>query len=457
MRVRQPGTDTQGASHSFGVGMWPRAASLGATKCPGASLPGWVSHREGATSRERPGVGVSVPHERAPLSHDELPVTGAWRDGDPVAARRFVRVADDRPFVLEGGGKLRAIDVAYETWGELADDGRNAVLVCHALTGDAHATGPSGPGQPSPGWWDDLIGPGRAIDTDRDFGVCVNGRGGGQGTTGPASLEPATGQPHGSRFPVVTIRDMVRVEAAVADALGVDCWLAVVGGSMGGMQVLEWGIMYPRRVRSLVPIATTAAASAQQIAWSSVQRTAIAIDPRWRGGDYYDAEPGDGPHRGLALAREIAQITYRSDPVFRERFDRGELDPMEDVLTLWQRFDVEGYLDYHGAKLVRRFDANTYVIISKAMDLHDVGRGRGGVDAGLARIAVPTLTMSIDSDALYFPYQQEEIRDRLRGHGVAVEHVVIESEHGHDGFLLETDQVGVALASFLSEVEKKDD
>jgi homoserine O-acetyltransferase len=400
---------------------------------------------------------MSGADERAPLSRDALPVTGAWRHGDPVAARRFVRIADDRPFVLEGGGQLRGIDVAYESWGALADDRRNAVLVCHALTGDAHATGPSGPGQPSEGWWDDLIGPGRALDTDRYFVVCVNVLGGCQGTTGPASIEPATGRPYGSRFPVVTVRDMVRVQAAVADSLGIDCWLTVVGGSMGGMQVLEWGIMFPHRVRSLIPIATTAAATAQQIAWSSVQRTAIAIDPRWRSGDYYDAAPGEGPHRGLALAREIAQITYRSDPVFRERFDRGELDPMEDVLTLWQRFDVEGYLDYHGAKLVRRFDANTYLVICKAMDLHDVGRGRGGIDAGLGRITVPTLTMSIDSDALYFPDQQEQIRDTLCANGVAVERVVIESEHGHDGFLLETDQVGVALASFLSEVEKKDD
>jgi homoserine O-acetyltransferase len=356
--------------------------------------------------------------------------------------------------VLEGGGKLRSIEAAFETWGELAADGSNAVLVCHALTGDAHAHGPSGPGHSAVGWWEGVIGPGRAVDTDRYFVVCVNVLGGCQGTTGPASVDPSTGRPYGSSFPAVTVRDMVRVEAAVATALGIEQWLSVIGGSMGGMQVLEWAVMFPHRVRSIVPIATCAAATAQQIAWSGVQRSAIALDPGWRGGDYYDAQPDDGPHRGLALARAMAQITYRSDAVFSDRFGRGALDSMDDVFTLWQRFDVEGYLDYHGAKLVRRFDANSYLVISRAMDLHDIGRGRGGFDGAIARVDVPTLTMSIDSDSLYFPYQQEAIRDALRAQGTPVEHAVIASEHGHDAFLLETDQVSDAVVGFLAEVEK---
>jgi homoserine O-acetyltransferase len=397
---------------------------------------------------------VTGPDERAPLSADALPASGAWRAGDPRGDRRFVSLAVDRPFVLEGGGRLRNIDVAYETWGELAADGSNAVLVCHALTGDSHVTGPSGPGHPSPGWWDGVVGPGHAIDTVRYFVVCVNVLGGCQGTTGPASTDPRTGRPYGSSFPATTIRDMVRAEAAVADALGVDRWFAVVGGSMGGMQALEWAVMFPHRVRSIAAIATTAAASAQQIAWSSVQRTAIALDPHWRHGDYYAAAAGDGPHRGLALAREIAQITYRSDSVFRERFGRGTVDPMDDVFTLWQRFDVEGYLDYHGAKLARRFDANSYLVISRSMDLHDVGRGRGGIARALRRIASPVLSVSIDSDTLYPPYQQEELRDALLAQGTPVDHVVIRSPHGHDAFLLEIDQVGDALAGFLAEVEK---
>ena len=219
--------------------------------------------------------------------------------------------------------------------------------------------------------------------------VCVNVLGGCQGSTGPASIDPATGAPYGSRFPVVTIRDMVRTQAAVADHLGIAQWLAVVGGSMGGMQALEWGIIYPHRTRAVVAIATTAAASAQQIAWSAIGRNAVILDPAWRGGDYYDAAPGDGPHRGLALARELAQITYRTGDVFDQKFGRGWVDPMDDRFTLWQRFDVEGYLDYHGAKLVRRFDANSYLVINRAMDLHDVGRGRGGIDAGAAPAGGP--------------------------------------------------------------------
>jgi homoserine O-acetyltransferase len=400
---------------------------------------------------------MDQPDERAPLSADALPASGAWRPGDPVGRRQFVTIAREHPFSLEGGGALRDITLAYETWGTLDADGGNAVLVCHALTGDAHAAGPSGPGQPTPGWWDDVIGPGRGLDTDRWFVVCVNVLGGCQGTTGPASDDPRSGTPYGSRFPVVTIRDMVRTQAAVADHLGIERWLAVVGGSMGGMQVLEWGVMYPDRARSLVAIATTAAASAQQIAWSSVGRNAIASDPAWRGGDYYDAPPGQGPYRGLAEARAIAQITYRTSAVFDERFGREVLEPIDDHLGLWQRFDVEGYLDYHGAKLVRRFDANTYLLLNRAMDLHDLGRGRGGVELAVNRIRVPSLVMSISSDSLYPPHQQQQLRDLLARRGTPCQYEMIDSPDGHDGFLLAADQVGAALDGFLDEVHKNDD
>lgn len=396
-------------------------------------------------------------HEGHPFAPDgALPVSGAWFPGDPVGHRRFLRLAADRPFHLEGGGSLRGVDVAYETWGTLDADGGNAVLICHALTGDAHATGRPGPGQPTAGWWEGMVGPGRAVDTDRFFVVCVNVLGGCQGSTGPSSVDPATGRPYGSRFPVVSVRDMVRAQAAVGRHLGVQRWLSVIGGSMGGMQVLEWGAMYPRRVRSLVPIATCAAASAQQIAFSAVQRAAIALDPAWRGGDYYDAAPGEGPHRGLAAARQIAQITYRTEEVFAERFGREVVDPLDDTFSLWQRFEVQGYLDYHGEKLVRRFDANSYLTISKAMDLHDLGRGRGGLARGLARIRVPTLVLSVSSDALYPPYQQAQIRDGLVAAGTPVEMLTIESRDGHDAFLLEVDQIAAALAPFLADMEKTD-
>ncbi|HUF33732.1 MAG TPA: homoserine O-acetyltransferase [Acidimicrobiales bacterium] len=385
-----------------------------------------------------------------------LPASGAWRPGDPPGRRRFACLGADRPFVLEGGGMLTDISLAYETWGSLSPAADNAVLVCHALTGDSHAAGPLIDGHPAPGWWDGLIGPGRAIDTDRLFVVCVNVLGGCQGTTGPASPDPdpaAEGRPYGSAFPVVSIRDMVRTQAAVGNELSIDRWLSVVGGSMGGMQVLEWGVMFPERVRSLVPIATDLAASAQQIAWWSTGRRIIRLDPRWRGGDYYDAGPGDGPSEGLAMARMVSQITFRSDDVFTDRFGREVVEPL-DGFSLWQRFQVERYLEYHGDKLARRFDANSYLLLSKAMDLHDIGRGRGGVAKALRRVGVPMLVMGVSSDLLYPTYQQRQIRDAVIEAGGTCDYVEIDSVHGHDGFLLEVEQVGPALSAFIEGVEK---
>lgn len=379
----------------------------------------------------------------------DIPATGAWRVGDPVGDRRFVRVAGDgaRPLRLEGGGRLEAVDVAYETWGTLAPDASNAVLVCHALTGDAHVAGRAAPGQPTPGWWDALVGPGRAVDTDRYFVVCSNVLGGCQGSTGPASIDPATGSPYGSAFPVVTIRDMVRTQALLADRLGIDRWRAVIGGSMGGMQALEWAAMFPERVRSVVLASTTAAASAQQIAWSHIGRMAIQADPRFRGGDYYDAAPGDGPHRGLAVARMCAQVTYRSDEVFTERFHRTLLGRLD--FSLDPQFDVEGYLDYHGLKLTRRFDANSYIRLNRAMDLHDVARGRGSTEGGLARIQAPALVAAVRSDGLYPPIQQQVLADGLASLGGDVTWVDIDSPHGHDGFLIETAQLAGPINTFL--------
>jgi homoserine O-acetyltransferase/O-succinyltransferase len=409
-----------------------------------------------------PPAGPSVPPppwgglSRAdrPRAHpSRLPATGAWRPGDEVGRRRFLRVPADRPFALEGGGILRGVDIAYETWGELNGSASNAVLICHALTGDSHVAGSSGHGHPAVGWWDDLVGPGKAIDTERWFVVCGNVLGGCQGTTGPASVDPDTGRPYGGRFPVVTIRDIVRSQALLATHLGIPRWLAVVGGSMGGMQALEWTVMYPERVRSAAVLATSVAASAQQIAWSHVGRMAVAGDPRWRDGDYYDAEPGDGPHEGLALARAIAQIHYRSEQVFQDRFDRRTVEPI-DRLSLWDRFQVESYLDYHGEKLVRRFDANSYLVLNKAMDLHDLARKRGSVAAALDRVTAPTLTLAIDSDTLYPPHQQEHLRDELTARGVLFDHVEITSPHGHDGFLLEPAQVGPSLTALLEESDK---
>ena len=382
----------------------------------------------------------------------DLPVTGAWRPGDPVGDRRFAPVGGGRPFVLEGGGVLSDVSMAFETWGELSPAADNAILICHALTGDSHAHGEAGDAHATPGWWNRVIGPGCGIDTDRYFVVCVNSLGGCQGSTGPSSVDPETGAPYGSTFPTVTTRDIVRCQAAVADHLGVDSWLAVVGGSMGGMQVLEWGVMFPDRVRVIAPIATTLAASAQQVAWSAVGRTALALDPRFRGGDYYDAKPGDGPFAGLAIARSVAQITYRSAEVFDGRFARDLVDP-RSVFGNWDRFQVESYLDYHGEKLVRRFDANTYLILNRTMDLHDLARDRGSMESAIRRLAhLPALTLSISSDVLYPTAQQAAIRDAIRAAGGRCDHHVIQSPDGHDGFLLAARQVGSHLAGFLREV-----
>ena len=356
-----------------------------------------------------------------------------------------------RPFALEGGGILYDAQIAYETWGELNQAGDNAILVCHALTGDAHASGGVSAHNPDGGWWDGLIGPGKAIDTNRWFVVCSNVLGGCQGSTGPASIDPGTAKPYGMRFPTVTIRDMVRAQASLANGLGIDTWHAVVGGSMGGMQVVEWGLMFADRVKAIAPLATGVAASPWQIGWSASGRLAITLDPKWCNGDYYDAEPGEGPHAGLAVARSIAQITYRSDEVYQERFGRNPVDSSQ-VFGPWDRFQVESYLDHHGEKLARRFDANSYLILNKAMDLHDVARGRRSPERAFENLQAPVLTISISSDTLYHPRLQVELADLARGAGVETEYQIVQSPHGHDGFLLETEAVGAPLGKFLDMV-----
>ncbi|OEV09478.1 homoserine O-acetyltransferase [Streptomyces nanshensis] len=361
---------------------------------------------------------------------------------------------------MESGRTLPGARLAYETWGRLAPDGSNAVLVLHALTGDSHAAGPAGPGHPTPGWWDGLIGPGRALDTGRWFVVAPNVLGGCQGSTGPASTVPNGRRHWGSSFPRLTQRDQVAAEALLADALGIGRWAAVVGGSMGGMRALEWAATCTDRVGALALLACPAAATAEQIAWADIQTQAIRSDPGWHGGDYYDVYEADhdtgrtgggpypatysGPYRGLGIARRIAHVTYRSEPELQARFGRlpqdGE-DPGQGG-----RYRIESYLDHHADKLARRFDAGSYVVLTEAMNGHDVGRGRGGTASALARITVPTLVAGVDSDRLYPLAQQAELAagipgaDRLR---------VVESPYGHDGFLIETGQVGALLGELL--------
>ncbi len=385
------------------------------------------------------------------MSSELHPVTGAWCPGDPAGNRQFLAL--DRKLALDGGGVLDAVEIAYETWGTLNDDASNAVLLCHAWTGDSHAAGRAGPGHPTPGWWESIVGPRAAIDTDRWFVVCSNVLGGCQGTTGPSSLDPQTGVAYGSKFPVVTIRDMVRAQARLADHLGIRRWHSVIGGSMGGMQVLEWAVTYPDRVRSIVPIASCLQASAQQIAWESIGRRAIVHDPNFRGGDYYDAPAGQGPHRGLSTARMVAQVTFRSDNVFNQKFGRDVVgSDQHSNAPAEQQFEVERYLEYHGDKLTRRFDANSYLLIGRAMDLHDIARGRGGLDSAIKRITAPTLSIGIASDMLYPSYQQIQIRDALVTRGVRADYVEIDSPHGHDSFLIDLDQVAPPITRFLESV-----
>lgn len=361
----------------------------------------------------------------------DLPTASFWRPGDHPGERLFAQVG---PVTLERGDSLPEVTVAYETWGTLNAARDNAVLVEHALTGDAHVEGQAGPGQATPGWWDGLVGPGRPLDTDRLFVVASNVLGGCQGTTGPSSDAP-DGHPWGGRFPATTIRDQVTVEVLLADQLGIDCWAGVLGGSMGGMRAIEWATSHPERVATCVVIASTAYATADQIAWCQPQLLAIRSDPRFHDGDYY--EHGVSPLDGLGIARRIAHVTYRHEGELSERFGR-DAQPGEEPLGRGGRFAVESYLDHHAGKLGARFDANSYLVLSEAMNSHDIGRDRGGVAAALAAFTGRLVIAGVDTDRLYPARLSEEIA-ALRP-GTTLRH--ISSRFGHDGFLIEIERVG---------------
>ena len=348
---------------------------------------------------------------------------------------------------LEAGGSLPAVRVAYETWGRLNAARDNAILVEHALTGDSHVAGPAGPDHPTPGWWDGLIGPGRPLDTNRYFIVASNVLGGCQGTTGPSSPAP-DGRPWGSRFPFVTVRDQVAVEARLADALGVDRWAGVLGGSMGGMRALEWAVTHPDRVEACIVLASGAYATAEQIAWCQPQLLAIRQDPHFHGGDYYDRPRG--PEAGLGLARRIAHVTYRSEHELAQRFGRTP-QGAEVPLGGGGRYAVESYLDHHAAKLARRFDANSYLVLTEAMNSHDIGRGRGGWQRALERIAGRLTVACVDSDRLYPPRLSDEMASAPASVGAARR---VRSDYGHDGFLIEIGQVGQILREALGDAAR---
>jgi homoserine O-acetyltransferase len=394
------------------------------------------------TSENHRVRAVSPSSQPAPPADDESAPwsTGAWREGSAQGSRQSVDIGSLR---FEAGGALPQVRVAYETWGTLNAARDNAILVEHALTGDSHVSGPAGAGHPTPGWWHGLIGPGRPLDTDHWFVVASNVIGGCQGTTGPSSKAP-DGRPWGSRFPFVTVRDQVAAEAALSDRLGICVWAAVLGGSMGGMRALEWAVTYPGRVRRCIVLASSAYASAEQIAWCQPQLLAIRQDPDFFGGDYY--EQPQGPDLGLGLARRIAHVTYRSELELDIRFGR-QAQGEEQPLGGGGRYAVESYLDHQADKLASRFDANSYVVLTESMNSHDVGRGRGGVQAALQRVTADLVVVAVDSDRLYPPRLSHELAMASASSGPAH---VITSDHGHDGFLIEIGQVGEILRETLS-------
>lgn len=375
------------------------------------------------------------------------PAREANEPSSPVA-----RFGPDRPLQMDCGVRLDQWQIAYQTYGALNSARSNAVLVCHALTGDQHVAN-SNPVTGKPGWWEVLIGPGCPIDTDRFFVICANVIGGCLGSTGPASIDPATGQPYGLGFPLVTIRDMVRAQAALVDHLGIDTLFAVVGGSMGGMQVLQWASSYPERVFAAVPLATGARHSAQNIAFHEVGRQAVMADPDWRGGRYF--EHGVRPSKGLAVARMGAHITYLSEAALHRKFGRNLQDRDARTFSFDADFQVESYLRHQGSIFVERFDANAYLYLTRAMDYFDLAADHGGV---LAKAFKGTRTRfcvcSFSSDWLFPTPESRAVVHALNAAGASVSFVELESDKGHDAFLLDEPELFATLRGFFGAAAK---
>lgn len=371
-----------------------------------------------------------------------------------LSRRQYARVATPEfPLILESGQTLTDVTLCYEVFGRLNPEGDNAILVCHALTGDSHVAGRYRPDDPKPGWWDDAVGPGKALDTDRYCVICSNVLGGCQGSTGPSSVNPETGRPYGLDFPIVTVRDMVRAQARLLDLLGVRRLLAVVGGSLGAMQALEWAATYPDRMRGIIPIGGAGRFHPQGIAFNEVQRQAILNDPDFRGGQYYGTP---GPVRGLATARMLGMITYRSDESMWAQFGRdmrSGADPLQQGFAV--AYQVESYLHHQGQKLVERFDANSYLYLTRAMDLMDLGRGRGSYEEAHRRIRARVLAVGIRSDLLFPTYLQRETVALVQAAGGRAEYLEMDSPWGHDAFLVDFHLIEEPIGRFLRELEEE--
>jgi homoserine O-acetyltransferase len=363
-----------------------------------------------------------------------------------VETKYFTFAQPPNELELECGRKLGPITLAYETYGTLSPARDNAILVLHALSGDAHAAGYHKPGEKNPGWWDIMIGPGKGMDTGKYFVICSNFISGCQGSTGPSSIDPATGRPYGITFPMVTVRDIVNTQRVLIDHLGIERLLCVIGGSLGGMQVLEWVARYPQRVRLAIPIATTSKLSAQAIALDEVGRQAIMADPNWRGGDFYGKA---GPRRGLGIARMIGHITYLSERSMHQKFGRRLQDKTAYGYDFATDFQVESYLQYKGDHFVDRFDANSYLYITKAMDYFDLAQAYGSLEQAFAGVKTKFLVISFSSDWLFPSYQSKEIVSALRKVNGQVIYTEIQTDYGHDAFLLESEQLARLISNFL--------
>lgn len=367
--------------------------------------------------------------------------------------RKYFTFAEEVPMSLDSGETLGPITQAYETYGQLNHDRSNAILLLHALSGDSHvASHPSHSGQ-NPGWWDDCIGPGKAFDTNKYFVFCLNIIGGCRGSTGPGSINPRNGQPYGLSFPVVTVGDIVRAQRHLVDNLGIEKLLALSGGSLGGMQVLQWVVNYPERVRAALPIATTARHSPMLIAFSEVGRQAIYADPNWNGGDYYN---GPRPNAGLALARMIGHITYLSEVSMQHKFGRRLQERHRFGYDFDTDFAIESYLRYKGGRFTERFDANSYLYVTKAMDYFDLSNGNGDLVTAFANSDdITYLVVSFTSDWLYPAYHSKELVSTLTAVGADVSYCNVQSTWGHDAFLLEVETMNSLISNFLDRVVRE--
>ncbi len=363
-----------------------------------------------------------------------------------VETQYFTFAAPPREMELECGRKLGPIVLAYETYGTMNEDKSNCILIEHALSGDAHVAGKHHADDSTAGWWDSMVGPGKAFDTNKYFVICSNVIGSCKGSSGPGSINIETGMAYGMDFPIVTIKDMVKAQKVLIDSLGIEQLMCVVGGSMGGMQALEWAVTYPECVRMVIPIATTARLSPQSIAFDAVGRHAIMADPNWKFGDYYGSEP---PRQGLAIARMIGHITYLSDKSMHTKFGRGLQNKERPSYDFSTEFQVESYLNYKGDAFVKRFDANSYLYISKAMDYFDLAEPSGELRTELGKAKAAFLVISFSSDWLFPPYMSREIVSALRRNNLDVSYAEIQSDYGHDSFLLEVEVLSRLIENFL--------